>query len=462
MRIHILGIGGSFMGGIAVLARDLGHHVTGSDAKIYPPMSTQLGERGIELFDGYGPANLKGSPDLVVIGNALSRGNPEVEAVLNQGLPYTSGPQWLADHVLAHRWVLAVAGTHGKTTTTSMLAWILESAGLAPGFLIGGVPENFGVSARLGSSAFFIVEADEYDTAFFDKRSKFVHYRPRTVILNNLEYDHADIFPDLEAIKLQFHHLIRTVPGNGLIVVNGADANLQATLALGIWTPIEHFNAAHGWNARLLEDDGSRFQVRFAAADQGLVSWPLIGMHNVLNAQAAIAAARHAGVPPVVAAEALAGFRNVKRRLEVRGSVGGVTVYDDFAHHPTAIAATIGALRAHIGSQCLIAVLEARSNTMRLGVQREQLAPALHAADKVLLYQSADLKWDLGTVAATLNRQSEPSADGARARVFGGVEEIVTTLAGELRPGDQVLVMSNGSFDNLHQRLLDRLGKAKS
>jgi len=462
MRIHILGVGGSFMGGLAVLARDLGHHVTGSDAKVYPPMSTQLAGRGIELFDGYGPANLKSNPDLVVIGNALSRGNPEVEAVLNQGLPYTSGAQWLADHVLARRWVLAVAGTHGKTTTTSMLAWILESAGLAPGFLVGGVPENFGVSARLGSSAFFIVEADEYDTAFFDKRSKFVHYRPRTVILNNLEYDHADIFPDLEAIKLQFHHLIRTVPGNGLIVVNGADANLQATLALGTWTPTERFNAADGWNARLLEDDGSRFQMRFAAADHGLVSWSLIGTHNVQNAQAAIAAARHAGVPPAVAAEALAGFRNVKRRLEVRGSVGGVTVYDDFAHHPTAIAATIGALRAHIGSQRLIAVLEARSNTMRLGVQREQLAPALDAADKVLLYQSADLKWDLGTVAAALNQQGEPSAGGARARVFGAVEEIVTTLAGELRPGDQVLVMSNGSFDNLHQRLLDRLGTVKS
>ncbi|MHB8346740.1 MAG: UDP-N-acetylmuramate:L-alanyl-gamma-D-glutamyl-meso-diaminopimelate ligase [Acidiferrobacterales bacterium] len=458
MHIHILGIGGSFMGGLAVLARDLGHEVTGTDTKIYPPMSTQLAERGIGFFDGYGPANLKRSPDLVIIGNAMSRGNPEVEAVLAQGLPYTSGAQWLADHVLARRWVLAVAGTHGKTTTTSLLAWILESAGLEPGFLVGGVPENFGISARLGSSTFFVVEADEYDTAFFDKRSKFVHYRPRTLVLNNLEYDHADIFPDLEAIKLQFHHLIRTVPGNGLIVANGADANLQATLALGSWTPVEQFNDTHGWNARLLEEDGSRFQLRFAETDQGLVSWPLIGMHNVLNAQAAIAAARHAGVPPAIAAEALAGFRNVKRRLEVRGLVGGVTVYDDFAHHPTAIAATIGALRSHVGSRRIIAVLEARSNTMRLGIHRDELAPALDAADRVLLYQNADLKWDLGTVAKALNQHGRTSANGTRARVFGAVEDIVAALAAELRPDDQVLVMSNGSFENLHQRLLDRLG----
>ncbi len=461
MHFHILAIGGSFMGGLAVLARDLGHEVTGTDTKRYPPMSTQLEERGIGYFDGYGPANLKRSPDLVVIGNAMSRGNPEVEAVLAQGLPYTSGAQWLADYVLARRWVLAVAGTHGKTTTTSLLAWILESAGLEPVFLVGGVPENFVISARLGSSAFFVVEADEYDTAFFDKRSKFVHYRPRTVVLNNLEYDHADIFPDLDAIKLQFHHLIRTVPGNGLIVANGADANLQATLALGSWTPVERFNDTHGWSSRLLEEDGSRFEVRFAGTAQGLVSWPLIGMHNVLNAQAAIAAARHAGVPPAVAAEALAGFRNVKRRLEVRGLVGGITVYDDFAHHPTAIAATIGALRSHVGPRRIIAVLEARSNTMRLGIHRDELAPALDAADKVLLYQNADLKWDIGTVATALNRDRGTSANGTRARVFGRVEDIVVALAEELRPGDQVLVMSNGSFENLHQRLLDHLKGAR-
>ncbi|MHB8453274.1 MAG: UDP-N-acetylmuramate:L-alanyl-gamma-D-glutamyl-meso-diaminopimelate ligase [Acidiferrobacterales bacterium] len=463
MHVHIIGVGGTFMGGLAALARAQGHEVTGSDGKIYPPMSTQLVALGIGLIEGYSAANLKPGPDLVVIGNALSRGNPEVEAVLDQGLPYTSGAQWLADQVLPGRWVLAVAGTHGKTTTTSMLAWILEYAGLAPGFLVGGVPENFGVSARLGDAPFFVIEADEYDTAFFDKRSKFVHYRPRTAILNNLEYDHADIFPDLNAIKLQFHHLIRTVPGNGLLVVNGADANLHATLELGSWTPTERFADPRGWNAELLAGDGSRFRVRLADAEQGIVSWPLIGMHNVQNALAAVAAARHAGVPPATAVAALADFRNVKRRLEVRGTVAGVTVYDDFAHHPTAIAATLGALRARIGRQRLIAVLEARSNTMRLGVLRDELAPALTDADEVLLYQSPDLSWDLGIVAQALNLSATPARgpgadDGTRARVFGSVEEIVTALASESRAEDHVLVMSNGSFDNLHQRLLDRLG----
>ncbi len=463
MHVHILGVGGTFMGGLAALARAQGHDVTGSDGKIYPPMSTQLSALGIGLMEGYSAANLKPRPDLVVIGNALSRGNPEVEAVLEQGLPYTSGAQWLADHVLPGRWVLAVAGTHGKTTTTSMLAWILECAGLAPGFLVGGVPENFGVSARLGNAPFFVVEADEYDTAFFDKRSKFIHYRPRTAILNNLEYDHADIFPDLDAIKLQFHHLVRTVPGNGLLVVNGADANLRATLELGSWTPAERFVDARGWNAELLAGDGSRFRVRLADSEQGVVSWPLIGMHNVHNALAAIAAARHAGVPPATAVAALADFRNVKRRLEVRGTVAGVTVYDDFAHHPTAIATTIGALRSRIGGRRLIAVLEARSNTMRLGVLRDQLAPALIEADEVLLYQSPDLKWDLGMVAQVLNLPAAPPArdravNGARARVFSSVEDIVTALARESQADDHVLVMSNGSFDNLHQRLLDRLG----
>lgn len=464
MHVHILGIGGTFMGGVALLARELGYQVTGSDAKVYPPMSTQLAAHNIELFEGYRPENLKKKPDVVVIGNALSRGNPEVEAVLDQGLRYTSGAQWLADRVLADRWVLAVAGTHGKTTTTSMLAWILDFAGLAPGFLVGGVPENFGVSARLGSAPFFVIEADEYDTAFFDKRSKFVHYRPRTAILNNLEYDHADIFPDLEAIELQFHHLVRTVPGTGLLVVNGVDPNLRAALALGCWTPVEHFAGDQGWNARLLEDDGSRFQIRLKDAEQGVVSWSLIGLHNVQNALAAVAAARHAGVPPAIAVAALAEFRNVKRRLEVRGAVAGVTVYDDFAHHPTAIAATIGALRARIGAQRLIAVLEARSNTMRLGVHREQLAPALAEADAIRLFQSPDLRWDLGAVASALNSSAGSSggakaAPDARARVFDSVEAIIASLAAETRPGDHVLIMSNGSFDNLHQRLLDRLAQ---
>jgi len=466
MHIHILGIGGTFMGGLAMLARELGHRVTGSDSKIYPPMSTQLAAHNIGLLEGYGPENLKAKPDLVIIGNALSRGNPEVEAVLDQGLRYTSGAQWLADNVLPGRWVLAVAGTHGKTTTTSMLAWILERAGLAPGFLVGGVPENFGVSARLGNAPFFVIEADEYDTAFFDKRSKFVHYRPRTAILNNLEYDHADIFPDLEAIKLQFHHLIRTVPSSGLLVVNATDANLRATLAVGSWTPVEHFADEQGWNAQPLEIDGSRFRIRLKNTELGVVSWSLLGAHNVQNAQAAIAAARHAGVPPATAVAALSDFRNVKRRLEICGSVAGVTVYDDFAHHPTAIAATVGALRARIGTTRLIAVLETRSNTMRLGVHRDQLAPALLAADEVLLYQSADMKWDLRTVAAVLNQQvASPGGprpgNGARARVFDSVETIVATLAAEARVDDHVLVMSNGSFDNLHQRLLDRLGQTK-
>ncbi len=461
MHIHILGIGGTFMGGVALLARELGYRVTGSDAKVYPPMSSQLANHNIEIFEGYKAENLRTGPDLVIIGNALSRGNPEVEAVLDQGLRYTSGAQWLADSVLGGRWVLAVAGTHGKTTTTSMLAWILEYAGLAPGFLVGGVPENFGRSARLGNLPFFVIEADEYDTAFFDKRSKFVHYRPRTAILNNLEYDHADIFPDLDAIKLQFHHLVRTVPGAGLLVVNGEDRNLQAALALGCWTPVEQFACPHGWNARLLENDGSRFQVRLKDAEQGIVTWPLLGLHNVHNALAAIAAARHAGVPPTTAISALAEFRNVKRRLEVRGTAAGVTVYDDFAHHPTAIAATIGALRARIGTQRLVAVLESRSNTMRLGVHRDQLAPALAKADRVLLYQSPDLKWDLGLVAAEFNRTAPPAdAKGAtRAGVFSSVDAILDALAADARTGDHVLIMSNGSFENLHQRLLERLAR---
>ena len=457
MRIHILGVGGSFMGGLAVLAREMGHHVSGSDSRIYPPMSDQLADLGIRLFDGYAAENLADGPDLVVIGNAMSRGNPEVEAVLDRGLRYTSGAQWLADHVLASRWVLAVAGTHGKTTTTSMLAWILDSAGMDPGFLVGGVPENFGVSARMGTTPFFIVEADEYDTAFFDKRSKFVHYRPRTLIINNLEYDHADIFPDIEAIKLQFHHLVRTVPGSGLIVANAADRNIEATLAMGCWTPVEHFNDPRSWSVGLAKEDGSQFEVRLAGVAEGSVSWPLLGMHNALNAEAAIAAARHAGVPPAIATEALAGFRNVKRRLELRGAVAGVTVYDDFAHHPTAIAATLGALRAHVGTARILAVVEARSNTMRLGVHRDQLAPALEAADRVLLYQGADLKWDMGPVTAELNHRQPP--DTGRARVYGSVQDIIDALAAEARAGDHVLVMSNGSFENIHERLLDRLGR---
>jgi len=450
MRIHILGIGGTFMGGVAVLARALGHDVTGSDARVYPPMSTQLEAQGIALREGYDPAHLEPAPDLVIIGNALTRGNPAVEYVLDRGLPYISGAQWVAENVLHTRWVLAVAGTHGKTTTTGMLAWILEYANLRPGFLVGGVPENFGVSARLGDAPFFVIEADEYDTAFFDKRSKFVHYRPRTAILNNLEFDHADIFPDLGAIQRQFHHLVRTVPKTGLLVVNGADPALAETLAMGCWTPAEKFGTADGWQAEPLVADGSRFRVTLRGQEQGVVEWDLIGGHNMLNALAAIAAARHAGVPVATGCVALKEFRNVKRRLEVRGTARGVTVYDDFAHHPTAIRVTLEALRARVGGKRIVAVLEARSNTMRMGVHREQLAPALAGADRVLLYQPADLKWDLNTVAAALKGQ---------ARVFRSVDDIVQTLADELRSDDQVLIMSNGGFEGIHAKLLARLVK---
>ena len=448
MHIHILGICGTFMGGIAVLARQLGYQVSGSDAHVYPPMSTQLREQGIELMEGYDPAHLDPAPDCVVIGNALSRGNPAVEQVLDRGIAYTSGAQWVAENVLHGRWVLAVAGTHGKTTTSAMLAWILEYANLKPGFLIGGVPENFGVSARLGDEPFFVIEADEYDTAFFDKRSKFVHYRPRTAILNNLEFDHADIFPDIAAIRRQFHHLVRSVPRSGLLVTNGTDPQLAETLAMGCWTPVEKFGVATGWQAEPLLPDGSRFRVLFQGKEQGNVEWDLIGTHNVLNALAAIAAARHAGVPAKTGCAALKEFRNVKRRMEVRGTARGVTVYDDFAHHPTAIHATLDALRARVGGKRIVAVLEARSSTMRMGVHRAELGPALAGADQVLLFQPADFPWDIKIVTEALN---------GRARVFRSVDEIVTLLGQELRADDQVLVMSNGGFEGIHAKLLARL-----
>lgn len=464
MRLHILGIGGTFMGGLALLARDLGHTVTGSDAKIYPPMSTQLEAQGIALLEGYEPIHLeRANPDLVIVGNALSRGNALVEAVLDRGIPYTSGAQWVAEHVLQKRWVLAVAGTHGKTTTASMLAWILEYAGLQPGFLIGGVPENFGVSARLGAEPFFVIEADEYDTAFFDKRSKFVHYRPRTAVLNNLEYDHADIFPDVEAIKRQFHHFVRTVPASGLIVANGQDRNVLDTLAMGCWTPVERTGVAEGWNVQPLNPEGSRFRVLLNGADQGETQWDLIGAHNLQNALAAVAAARHAGVPVAQALAALAQFRNVKRRLEVRGVVNGVTVYDDFAHHPTAIAVTLEALRRRVGNARIIAVLEPRSNTMRLGVHRDTLGPALVLADRVLLLRPSDLTWNLERVTRALDDTGlvERGARPPRGQVCASVDAIVDALAAEAKAGDHVLVMSNGSFGNIHQRLLERLANIR-
>ena len=450
MHIHILGICGTFMGGIALLARELGFEVSGADENVYPPMSTQLADAGIALTEGWEPAQLEATPDLVVIGNAMSRGNPAVEYVLERNLPYTSGPAFLADYLLKDRWVLAVAGTHGKTTTAAMLAWILEDAGLTPGFLIGGVPRNFGLSARAGNAPFFVVEADEYDTAFFDKRSKFVHYRPRTVILNNLEYDHADIFPDIAAIERQFHHLVRTVPGNGLIIAPGADAHIQQVLAMGRWTPLESIDAqagGTGWHAKLINKDGSVFEVFFAGQSQGTVHWDSLGQHNVNNALAAIAAARHAGVPTKHAIEALGKFQSPKRRMEIRGEIGGVTVYDDFAHHPTAIQTTLAGLRAKVGEARIIAVLEPRSNTMRLGIHQDTLGPSLAAADTVLLYQPAGLDWNLDHVTAALDTS----------QVFEDIDTLAAHIAQMARHGDHVLIMSNGAFGNLHEKLLASL-----
>ena len=451
MHVHILGVCGTFMGGIAALAREAGHRVTGADRNVYPPMSTQLAALGIGLTEGWDPAQLEPRPDVVVIGNVLSRGNPAVEAVLDRALPYTSGPAWLAAHVLAGRHVLAVAGTHGKTTTASVLAWILESAGLAPGFLIGGVPGNFPTSARLGSGRCFVVEADEYDTAFFDKRAKFVHYGPRTAVLNNLEYDHADIYPDVAAIRRMFHQLVRTVPAQGRIVVNAADRELQAALALGCWTPTVSFGRGPPaeWQVRALARDWSQFELVHRGRAQGTAHWDVIGAHNAENALAALLAAREAGVAPGAALAALASFQNARRRMELRGAVRGVTVYDDFAHHPTAIAATLAALRERVGAARILAVLEPRSATMRLGVHRDTLAPSLAAADAVFLFAPADLGWDLGQVAASL---------GARAQLASDVDALADAIVATARAGDHVVVMSNGGFGGLHGKLLAALG----
>ncbi|BCX81007.1 UDP-N-acetylmuramate: L-alanyl-gamma-D-glutamyl-meso-diaminopimelate ligase [Methylomarinovum caldicuralii] len=447
MHIHILGICGTFMGGLALLARELGLSVSGSDQNVYPPMSTQLEEAGIRLSP-YDPANLHPRPDQVIVGNALSRGNPEVEAVLNQCLPYTSGPQWLAETILQSRRVIGIAGTHGKTTTTAMVAWILEAAGLAPGFLIGGVPKNFGRSARLGSGEWFVIEADEYDTAFFDKRSKFVHYRPWIAVLNNLEYDHADIFPDLAAIQTQFHHLVRTVPGQGRLLVASGDKNLEAVLARGCWSPVERFGIQAGdWQAQLQREDGSRFRVSRRGEALGEVAWELSGRHNVANALGAIAAAAHAGVPASDAIEALGSFAGVKRRLELRGEAAGVRIYDDFAHHPTAIAATLEGLRARIGNDRLVAILEPRSNTMRMGVHNEQLGPSLAAADVVYLHTPPDLGWDPRPLTRT-----HPNL-----QCFENLEALLNHLLAERRPGDHWIFMSNSGFGNIHQRALERL-----
>lgn len=447
MHIHILGICGTFMGGIALIARELGHRVTGSDAKVYPPMSTQLEAAGIELMEGYEPEHLRPAPDQVVVGNALSRGNPAVEYMLDQGLDYISGPQWLAENVLHGRWVLAVAGTHGKTTTASMLAWILEYAGLNPGFLIGGVPQNFGLSARAGELPFFVVEADEYDTAFFDKRSKFVHYRPRTAVLNNLEFDHGDIFDDLAQIQRQFHHLVRTVPGNGLIIAPAKDKAIQQVLDKGCWTPVQRFGGGE-FEAAAATPDGSAFDVICEGKLAGRLVWELTGQHNVANGLAALAAARHAGVPVSAGIEALAQFRNVKRRMELRGTERGVRVFDDFAHHPTAIATTLGGLRAQVGVGRIIAVLEPRSNTMRMGLHAEQLPASLAAADEVFLYVPDSLGWDARSVMRPL---------GDKCRVLNDIQAIVEQVAAGAKAGTDILVMSNGGFANIHQRLLEAL-----
>ncbi|CDT97697.1 UDP-N-acetylmuramate:L-alanyl-gamma-D-glutamyl-meso-diaminopimelate ligase [Vibrio coralliirubri] len=448
MHIHILGICGTFMGGAAVLARQLGHKVTGSDANVYPPMSTLLESQGIEIIEGFDPSQLEPRPDLVVIGNAMSRGNPCVEYVLDNNLRYTSGPQWLQEFLLHDRWVLAVSGTHGKTTTSSMLAWILEDCGYAPGFLVGGVLGNFGISARLGESMFFVVEADEYDSAFFDKRSKFVHYHPRTLVMNNLEFDHADIFDDLEAIKRQFHHLVRTVPSNGRIFSPKQDTAIQDVLARGCWSETESSGEQGDWDAKKLVKDGSQFEVYFQHECVGTVNWDLVGDHNVNNALMAIAAARHVGVTPDLACESLATFINTKRRLEFKGEVAGVSVYDDFAHHPTAIELTLGGLRNKVDTKKIIAVLEPRSATMKRGVHKETLADSLKQADSTYLFQPDNIDWSVQDVADACHQPAHVSDD---------MDAFVAKIVSEAQVGDQILVMSNGGFGGIHQKLLDRL-----
>ena len=455
MHIHILGICGTFMGGIALLAKQAGHRVTGCDANVYPPMSTQLQAQRIELIEGFSVEQTKLNPDIYVIGNVVSRGNPLIEEILNLGLPYISGPQWLAENVLKGKWVLAVAGTHGKTTTSSMLAWILEYAGLAPGFLIGGVPENFGVSARLPQqpkqdeksiSPFFVIEADEYDTAFFDKRSKFVHYRPRTAVLNNLEFDHADIFDDLAAIEKQFHHLVRIVPQQGLVVANGKESSLNRVIEKGCWTPVEKFGTDADWQAVNAAGDGS-FDVSYQGKVQGRVDWDLLGEHNRMNGLASIAAARHVGVTTETSIAALTDFKNVKRRMETKGVVKNVTVYDDFAHHPTAIDTTVAGLRAKVGAARILAVLEPRSNTMKLGVMKDALPASLSEADLVFCY-GANLGWDAAEAL-------KPIAN--KAKTFDDLTKLVQAIVSVAKPDDHILVMSNGGFGGVHQKILDAL-----
>ncbi len=449
MHIHILGICGTFMGSLAILARAQGHKVTGSDQNVYPPMSDLLTEQGIELIQGYDPAQLTPRPDMVVIGNAMKRGNPCVEAVLNQGIPYTSGPQWLHDHVLPERWVLAVAGTHGKTTTAGMLAWILEDCGYQPGFLIGGVPGNFDVSATLGNSPFFVIEADEYDCAFFDKRSKFVHYSPRTLLLNNLEFDHADIFENLAAIEKQFHHLVRVVPGDGKIIAPAQDANLKQVLSMGCWSEEEYTGDNARWQAEKVTNDCGEFDVRYDGEISGRVTLGLVGEHNMQNALMAVAAAHHVGVPVAEACRALGKFINARRRLELRGEVNGISVYDDFAHHPTAILATLQALRSKVGGTArILVVLEPRSNTMKMGISKDDIAPALGRADEVFIFQPANIPW---LVSEITERCVQP------AYWSGDLDALTNMVAEHAQPGDHILVMSNGSFGGIHDKLLEKL-----
>lgn len=449
LHIHIMGICGTFMGGLALIARESGYQVSGSDQNVYPPMSTQLEEQGIQLMNGYKAENLGCKPDLVVIGNAISRGNEEVEEVLNLGLKYISGPQWLAEHVLQDKWVLGVAGTHGKTSTSSMLAWILENQGFEPGFLIGGIPLNFGLSARLGESDFFVIEADEYDSAFFDKRSKFVHYHARTVILNNLEFDHADIFEDLDAIKKQFHHLVRTIPGNGLIIAPESDENISDVLDMGCWTPVTKtaIKVDAQWQAQLVKEDGSKFQVLFEGEEQGQVDWSLTGTHNVYNAMSAIVAAKHVGVLPIDAINALMKFKSVKRRMEVLAKINGVTIYDDFAHHPTAIELTLEGLRKQVGEEKIIAIVEPRSNTMRMGIHTQSLADSLKLADSAIIYQPENLGWDLSELKKYANN----------IEICTTLDIIINQLKIQTAENTHFVLMSNGSFGGIYQRLINEL-----
>ena len=450
MHIHILGICGTFMGGIAALAKETSHKVTGCDTNAYPPMSSQLEALGIELIEGFDSTQVSLKPDLYLIGNVVSRGNPLMEEILNRGLPYTSGPAWLAEHVLAGRWVLSVAGTHGKTATSSMLAWILDYAGLRPGFLIGGIPQDFNLSARLGDSydgkKYFVIEADEYDTAFFDKRSKFVHYRSRTVILNNLEFDHADIFPDLASIETQFHHLVRTISANGLIVSNGNDQNLERVLKKGAWTPIERFGESQDWRGSPADFDGT-FSVSLNNKSIGQLKWNQLGQHNRMNALAAIAAARHAGVTPQTSIAALEKFQGVKRRMEIKGVVNGIIIYDDFAHHPTAIETTIAGLRHRIGNARILAVLEPRSNTMKQGVWKDDLAASLQDAEKVFCF-TANLGWDAPAALKSLGDKVQTSDD---------LNTLIDMIKKSAKPGDHVLIMSNGAFGGIHGKLMNQL-----